>query len=296
MRQVGARAVASPIIIDPRRGGPMAKPRRNPGPLAMLNRVWVLHRPLFIRGFAGVACAALIALSFQARGGISQAVVTMSEVMQGEFAAAGLGIGEISITGQAVTREADIVKALAIEPDTSILSFDVEAARQRLTALPAVTDATVRKVYPDQLTVTLAEKEPVARWRTGDGQTFIIDAAGSRIGTALPLDDKLPLVIGDGAADDASVIIRALQRYPDIYVGLAAVSRLADRRWDLIYKSGLRVQLPETGIAQALATLDGYQRDYRLLDRDLSQVDLRVSGMLVVRPVETAPEDDKAAS
>jgi len=296
LQQVGAKAAASAIIIDPRRNASVARPRRNPGPLATLNRVWVLHRPLILRGVAGLACAALIAVSFQARGGIGQTVVTLSDVMQGKFAAAGLGIGEISITGQAVTREADIVKALGIDTVSSILSFDVETARQNLLALPAIADATVRKIYPDQLTVTLTEKLPVARWRTGDGETFIIDALGARIGTALPLDEKLPLVIGDGAADDAAVIIRALQRYPDIYAGLAAVSRLADRRWDLIYKSGLRVQLPETGIAQALASLDGYQKDYRLLDRDLTQIDLRVSGMLVVRPVEVAPEDEKAAS
>ena len=45
----------------------------------------------------------------------------------------------------------------------------------------------------------------------------------------------------------------------------------------------LRVQLPENGVAQALAALDGYQRDKQLLDRDVSVIDLRVPGMVSLK-------------
>jgi cell division protein FtsQ len=69
------------------------------------------------------------------------------------------------------------------------------------------------------------------------------------------------------------------------------LSRIADRRWDLIYRNGMRVQLPEMGVAQAFAALDDYQKQYALLDRDLSLIDLRVSGTLVVRLVNAGQED-----
>ena len=89
------------------------------------------------------------------------------------------------------------------------------------------------------------------------------------------------------AADDALVMIRALQQYPHLQDGLVALSRIADRRWDLIYDTGLRVQLPELGVAQALKRLDYYQTDFQLLDRDVTQVDLRVASIVAVRPTKT---------
>lgn len=295
MQQVGLRAAASPIVIDPRRRTPLVQRRRSPHVLAHANRFWVLHRQLLLRAIAGLACALLIAVTFQARGGIAQAMTTLSIVMQGEFAEAGLGVSEITISGQALTRERDIVLALGVDERTSILNFDAEAARQRLLELPAIAEASVRKVYPNEVIITLSEKQPVARWRI-DGVTFVIDAAGDQIGDAQAVDAHLPLVIGDGAADDAVVITRALQLYPDIATGLAALSRIADRRWDLIYESGLRVQLPETGVAQALLALDGYQKDHQLLERDLRQIDLRVNGVLAVRPVVAPSPLNTAAS
>ena len=51
-------------------------------------------------------------------------------------------------------------------------------------------------------------------------------------------------------------MIHALDQYPALTEDLAALSRIGDRRWDLIFYSGLRVQLPENGVAQALAQLD----------------------------------------
>ena len=250
--------------------------------LNKVNRFWVLHRKLLLRFAGALLCVFAVAFVFQARGGIANAVWTASGVLSGEFSQVGFGISEISITGQAVTGERQILSALELDERTSTITFDANAARERLLALPAVSDATVRKVYPGQVIVNITENVPIARWRI-DGKTYVIDAAGKTIGNALDVDDGLPLVIGAGAADDATIIVRALQRYSAIAAGLVAVSRIGDRRWDLIYRSGLRVQLPESGVAQALAALDGFQKEYSLLDRDLSLIDLRVQGSLAVR-------------
>lgn len=282
MQPIGRKAQSSTIAIDPRRG--YLAPRRNGSrALAPLNRQWIMHRQLIIRGVAALSCAALIAITFQARGGIMHGVQNLSHVMQGEFAEAGLGVDEIAITGQFLTHEDLIVDKLGLDAKTSILEFDAAAARDRLLELPAIAEASVRKIYPNHIEVALVEKQPVARWRQ-DGVTSVIDSAGMAIGVAHEADDKLPLIIGKGAGDDATIILRALALYPDISTGIVALSRLADRRWDMIYKSGLRVRLPESGVAQALKSLNTYQVQDRILERDLSVVDMRVNGILSVRP------------
>ncbi|WP_316355389.1 cell division protein FtsQ/DivIB [Devosia sp.] len=254
-------------------------------------RTWVLHRKAILRGIATAALLATTAAIYELREPIGMGAAALGEVAQGRFAAAGLAIGEISISGQTLTSEQAVFDALGIEPHTSTVSFDVEAARQRIAELPAVESVTVRKTYPGDVVVTITEKVPVARWRV-DGITFVVDGSGEQIGEDRGAYGDLPLVVGDGANDDAMVMIRALDQYPDLKDGLVALSRIADRRWDLIYDTGLRVQLPELGVARALRNLESYQADYQLLDRDVTVIDLRVATLVAVRP--TKSEEDLA--
>jgi cell division protein FtsQ len=280
--------LAGARIVDPRAlPVPVRSPRRK---LANnLGRIWVLHRKGILRAAAIAAMLVSAVAVYELRGPIGAGATTLGELAQGRFAAAGLSIGEISISGQALTSEQAIFDALGIEPHTSTVSFDVEAARQRIAGLASVESVTVRKTYPGDVIVSITEKVPVARWRV-DGTTFVVDSAGAQIGEDRGAYADLPLVVGAGANDDAMVMIRALEQYPVLAENLVALSRIADRRWDLIYDSGLRVQLPELGVARALRNLAGYQADYQLLDRDVTVIDLRVDTLVAVRPTKTEEE------
>lgn len=236
-------------------------------------------------------CAAIFATLFQSRGGIMSGVGAVSTSISSGLASAGLRIDAIDISGQAITSEATLLTTLAIDDQTSILGFDVDAARTKLMSLPAVQDVTIRKTYPNRLSVSVVEKQPVARWNH-DEVSYLIDAAGENLGLSQSAYNDLPLVIGDGASDDALPMILALNGFDEIKSGLIAISRIADRRWDLIYDTGLRVQLPEAGVGQALQALAGYQRDHQILDRDLSYIDMRVEGQLVVRLTQHDAETD----
>ncbi|WP_108396552.1 cell division protein FtsQ/DivIB [Devosia submarina] len=295
MQQVKSETfLAGARIIDPSAlPVPMRSPRRKIA--NNWGRAWVLHRTAMVRSISAVALLALGVGLYQVREPIMFGAMTLGEMAQGRFAAAGFAIGEISITGQTLTSEQAIFDALGIEPHTSTVSFDVEAARQRIAELPAIKTVSVRKTYPGDVVVEVTEKKPVARWRV-DGITFLVDAKGEQIGEDRGAYGELPLVVGDGASDDALVMIRALDQYPSLKEGLVALSRIADRRWDLIYDTGLRVQLPELGVARALRNLVMYQDHYQLLDRDVNLVDLRVANLVAVRPNKTEEqlaEDEK---
>ncbi|ODT68747.1 MAG: hypothetical protein ABS75_19490 [Pelagibacterium sp. SCN 63-23] len=290
MQQVKSEAfLAGARLVDPRAlPVPVRTPRRR---LAnRFARAWVLHGPVIRRAITITALLAGGLSLYQLREPIGMLASTLGGIAQGNFAQAGLAIGEISITGQTLTSEQEIFDALGIQPHTSTLGFDVEAARQRIAELPAVASVSVRKTYPGDVEVVITEKLPVARWRV-DGVTFVIDGRGDQIGEDGGAYGDLPLVIGDGAADDALAMIRALENFPRLQEGLVALSRIADRRWDLIYDTGLRVQLPEQGVAQAMTHLLSYQSEYQLLDRDISIIDLRIDSLVAVRPNPT--EDAK---
>lgn len=289
MQQIGRSRVlvASPV-----------PPSQLPVPLRMVGsrvlvpvaRAWVLHRKQIVRLAVALTLALVLAGAFQMRGGIVIAAQSLGDLFSGRFVAAGFAVSEIAISGQALTSESDVLEALAITSDTTIFEFDAQAARDRVAELPAVAEVSLRKIYPDRLIVELTEIAPVARWRI-DGVTFLIDASGNQIAEAASSDDSLPLVIGDGAAEDAMVMIRALSRYDVLSEGLAALSRIGDRRWDMIYQTGLRVRLPEMGMAQALDQLQAQHEAHQLLYRDVDLIDLRAPGFMAVRPTQRGEED-----
>ncbi|MET0436812.1 MAG: FtsQ-type POTRA domain-containing protein [Devosia sp.] len=276
---VGARPVDPRTLPVPARRSPLRRVNNR------FNRAFVLHGAAIRRAFMIAGLLAGVTAVYAAHEPIGTGIGALSTLAQGGFADAGLSVGEISISGQTLTSEQAIFDALAIQPDTSTLAFDVEAARERISELPAIDTVTVRKTYPADVSVSVTEHVPVARWRV-DGITFVIDSTGAQIGEDGGAYSDLPLVIGDGAADDALVMIRALSHVPQLQDGLVALSRIADRRWDMIYETGLRIQLPEQGVAQALVKLAGYQSQFQLLDRDISVIDLRVDSVVAVRPTK----------
>lgn len=286
MQQVGAKGFANARPVDPRHF-PAVVPRPARRALVRVNHIWVLHRQRIVQVIGGLLALLAVTGLLSARDLIAEGGITAYKFVQGEFASAGFGIKSIEISGQTLTSDADIITMLTVGTGNSTLTFDAQKAQARLEWLRAVKSATVRKVYPNRIIVSIVEKEPVLRWRIGN-TTWLIDERGEKIGTDIAAYTELPLVIGQGAADDAVPMVRLLARHEKLDDGLAALSRIGDRRWDLIYRNGLRVQLPETGIAQALDRLDSYERDYALLDRDVTEIDLRVPGLVTLKPGELA--------
>jgi len=298
LQQVGTRtATLGAVPVSPDRlPAPLREASRRIAPrnpvqraLVRFGHTWVLHRRRVLQAVAAVCALAVAGGIYQVREPIASGVLALADLAQGKFADTPFGVSEISLTGQTITREQDIVETLGLNDLSSTLNFDVAEARARLEELPAVREASVRKVYPGKLEVDLVERVPIARWVL-DGVTFVIDDQGNQLGDASVYYTDLPTIIGDGAADDALPMIRTLDQYPQLKDGLMALSRIADRRWDMIYQTGLRVQLPEHGVAQALQSLLAYQRDYQLMERDLDRIDLRVPGMVALRVTDRQAE------
>ncbi len=286
MQQVGAESFANAQPVDPRQF-PVIIDRTSRNALVKASHVWVLHGKTIRRAF-GVILLLLLAIgAWEGRNVLGAAGTAVYRFVQGEFAEVGFGIDRIEITGQTLTSDKDIITLLTVGTGNSTLTFDAQKAQSRLEWLRAVQSATVRKVYPNKVIVSIVERVPVVRWRVGD-TTWLIDERGKKIGTDIASYTDLPLVIGEGAADDAVAMVRVLDRYPDLKDDLAALSRIGDRRWDLIYRNGLRIQLPESGVAQALDRLEMYQADYALFERDVTVIDLRVPGFLTLKPGELA--------
>ena len=96
-------------------------------------------------------------------------------------------------------RENEVLAAAGLDHRVSLAFLDVNEVRERLERVPMIKSAAVRKLYPNELVITLQEREPHAIWQL-NGELFVIAADGTVID--LMQDERfvgLPLVVGDQA-------------------------------------------------------------------------------------------------
>ncbi len=207
----------------------------------------------------------------------------IAEAVADVAAAAGLGVQQITIDGLRDTREGDVLDYLAVTPQTSLLGFNIESARERVLALPWVKEASVRRVYPDALFVEIEEHAPFARMLQRE-RVHLVTLEGEEITDEITgAHAALPLVVGEGAPGEAAAFFGQLAARQHVLESVIALERVGNRRWTLHMRDDVQVHLPEQGVDAALLQLEQMMRRYALLDRAIAVVDMRLDRRLVVR-------------
>ncbi|WP_051630493.1 cell division protein FtsQ/DivIB [Afifella pfennigii] len=185
------------------------------------------------------------------------------------------GIDRIEIAGNRETPELVILERLDIAGG-SLIGFDAEAARDRLTDLPWVKAAEIRKFYPNRLDIALVERVPYALWQNEE-VISLIDKDGVVI-TAY--DDVrfsgLPFLVGRGANERAPDFLAALDTHPDIARRVRSSVLVSERRWNLVTDNGITVQLPEGDVDAALDRLERLEAEDEVFAREILVIDLRL--------------------
>ncbi|HEY7247571.1 MAG TPA: cell division protein FtsQ/DivIB [Xanthobacteraceae bacterium] len=202
--------------------------------------------------------------------------------------AAGVRIGSVALTGNHHLTREEVLAIAGITGRTSLLFLDVEQARRRLKENPWVSDATLLKLYPRELQISIKERAAFALWQKHGAVSVVADDGTVLEPYAAPRLLALPLVVGAGAEKDAKAHITLLNSYPGLRDLVRASVLVGERRWNLRLKNGLEVRLPETGVAAALERLVALDREKNLLTRDIAVVDLRLPDRVTVRLSDAA--------
>jgi len=208
---------------------------------------------------------------------------------------AGLSLQTVEVRGRGETRQSDILGAINAARGAPLLSLDIDAMRERLTALPWIVAAEIERHYPDRLLVTVKEAEPMALWQRNQ-KLFLVSRDGKVIETAdLRKYAKLLVIVGDKAPERAEALFDLLAKEPELRQRVTAAVFVGKRRWNLRFDNGLDVKLPEDAPHDAWSRLASLQREYGVLDRDVSVIDLRLPDQIVLRQAHpAAPEDENA--
>jgi cell division protein FtsQ len=203
-------------------------------------------------------------------------------------AAMGMRLENLTVEGRNMTAREDLLGAVDAERGTPILAIDVAKAREAIEALPWVKTANVERHLPDTVRIRIQERTAYALWQEGNRYT-LVDRDGKPIVEVPQVDltDKsLPLIVGADAPRHAAELFAALETNPELAKRVRAAVRVSDRRWNLYldnFEGGMAVRLPEDGVAAAWTRLGTLERDYKILERDLDFLDLRMNDRLVVR-------------
>jgi cell division protein FtsQ len=236
----------------------------------------------------GLFLLATLAYGIVAGDHVPATVGALTQARDAAANAAGFRIASIALAGERHVSREEILSAAGITGTTSLLFFDVDAARDRLKTNPWIADATVLKLYPDRLQIGVKEREAFALWQQA-GRVSVVAGDGTVLEPYVnPRLTRLPLVVGVGAAARAKEILALLEPYPDLRDQVRASVLIAERRWNLRLRNGLDIRLPETDVGQALVTLAALDRDKKLLTRDIVAIDLRLPDRVTVQLSEAA--------
>ena len=188
---------------------------------------------------------------------------------------AGLKLKTVAVSGLDHLKSSDIRAALNLSAGIGLYDFDVAEARTRLLQIPWIADATLVRLPPDRLQISVRERAPAILWQ--HGKAFdAVDAQGNVIAGVSPMAySALFRVVGAGAAQAAPALMEALAKSPVVSRHVESCVFIGGRRWDLHFDNQTVVELPDRDIASALEVLARMMTEQDLLEHDINLVDLR---------------------
>lgn len=195
----------------------------------------------------------------------------------------GFQITSIALSGEKQLTREEILGIAGVTGRSSLLFLNADEARTRLKANPWIADATILKLFPDRLHISVTERRAFALWQK-DGRVQVVSRDGTVVEPFVaPHVAHLPLVVGNGANERAADFLTVMDRYPALRDQVRAYILVADRRWNLKLKNGIDIRLPEADPVPAIESLLALDKDKQLLSRDITAVDLRIRDRVTVR-------------
>lgn len=195
----------------------------------------------------------------------------------------------LSVEGASPGVEEDIREIFPYDLPASSFDLDLDAIRRMIEDLPAVASAALQIRQGGVLVADVAERAPVALWRSRDG-LFVVDVEGVTIGVAESRAARpdLPVIAGEGAAERVPEALDVLRTAAALGRDLRGLVRVGERRWDLVLADGRRILLPEAEPERALERAIVLDAAQEMLERDIVAVDMRIAARPTLRLNENA--------
>ncbi|MFN3456810.1 MAG: cell division protein FtsQ/DivIB [Novosphingobium sp.] len=198
---------------------------------------------------------------------------------------AGFKVSHLEVRGVNRMNEQRIYERVLGQNDRAMTTLDLASLRDELNQLPWVKDARVSRKLPDTLVIDIVERNPHAVLRKPD-RMVLIDDTGTELETVKADKAKGMLVLsGLGVGKRVEDLTRLLDAAPALKPQVAEAEWIGNRRWNLTFKTGQVLALPEgdeksAGALLSFARMDGVNR---LLGGKVAAFDMRAPDRIYMR-------------
>ena len=194
---------------------------------------------------------------------------------------------DILVVGRSHAAKDNLLKAVRLARGAPILAYDLNQARQRVESLPWVSRATVERMLPNTILLSVVERHPLALWQR-KGSFDLIDRKGKVIlGQSIEKFSDLLVVVGKDAPENASALMGILETQPQLMNLATSAVRVGGRRWNIRLKGEIDIRLPAERARAAWSRLAKYQSQHGILGRDVRILDLRLPDRVIVQKKST---------
>jgi cell division protein FtsQ len=247
------------------------------------------------RLFLAVILGAAVALAWIVA--VFAGVPAMAEAQVARLAVdAGFQVRKIEVRGVDNLNELKVYERALAENNRAMPMVDIAGLRTQLLDLSWVQEARVSRQLPDRLVIDIVERKPHAVLRKAD-RLVLIDATGHELEPISPARAKGKLVLaGPGAGQQVAALGRLLAAAPALKPQVREAEWVGNRRWNLTFRTGQILALPEgrqisAKALMSFARLDGTNR---LLGGKVAAFDMRAPGRVYLRvPGRTDPVEAK---
>lgn len=227
------------------------------------------------------------------------AVALAAFLLPGMLSSAGfLQVTTIAVRGQAHVSEGEILALIGPLHGQNILKADLETHRQHVMASGWVKTATLRRVLPSTIEISVEERVPVGLARFG-GRLYLIDSGGTVIDEYGPrfAAGSLPIIDGLSPGDEAVVdetrvrlassVVAALDASPELSGQVSQID--VGDPYDAVVLLNDGPTLIHLGHEQFVERLEEYLElapALRAYVRDIDYVDMRFDRRVFIRPTE----------
>ena len=237
------------------------------------------HRVLMVTILGGALVLAAVVAS----------AAGVPELARQQFAAiaasSGFEVRRVEVRGVKRLNELQVYERALAQRNRAMPLVDVEGLRDQLMELSWVADARVSRQLPDTLVIDIVERSPHAVLREGD-KLVLIDETGHPLEPISAERARGKLILSGANVDKQVAVLTALLgAAPALKPQIREAEWVGNRRWNLTFKTGQVLALPEGNgpMASALvkfARLDGTDR---LIGGMATAFDMRTAGRLYMR-------------
>jgi len=246
-----------------------------------------LHNTFLVLILAGLAGLALLIAS------MAGLTLLLNDKIAQIAASSGFEVNSVDVRGTKHLNQLKVYDQVLGERNRAMTQVDLDALRAKVMTLSWVEDARVSRQLPDRIVVDIVERTPHAVLRKPD-RLVLIDATGHELEPVAQGKTKGMLMIsGPGAQAEVEGLDKLLDAAPALRPQVVAAEWVGNRRWNLTFKTGQVLALPQgdEDSAKALiefARLDGVNR---LLGGKVVAFDMRTPDRIYMRCPDCAAQN-----